>query len=79
MDNVRSYIRESADTHHNKELGVSMLWGILETHAVMQEYIHYTIQYHSLISAEYVTYLVINRASIGHSGDTESEDVMNKM
>ena len=75
---VRSIIGEGLDvdktneTHSRKMLARRALWGILQTHAKMREYLRVGFKNHPSVSSEYVRFLIQN-ASAGKVSKLELE------
>ena len=66
MDKVKSFVREAMDIHSREEIAGAVLWGIFETHRMIDEYMKFGIENHPSISSEYVNFLVPNSGGKGH-------------
>ena len=78
FNKVRSVVREGLDViksnaeKSKRVLARRALWGVLQTHMKMKEYIRIGIKNHPSISSEYVRFL-IQKASLGRVSRLEAE------
>ena len=83
FNKVRSVVREGLDViksnaeKSKRVLARRTLWGVLQTHMKMKEYIRIGIKNHPSISSEYVRFL-IQKASLGRVARLENENKLLK-